>query len=57
MVFDIGLLNVFGVYIGFERAPGETFAAAAETDCLLFEWRLEDLVTLGVARAPALAAF
>lgn len=38
-----GLLNILGVYIGFEKAAHEQIFVTAATDCLVVFWDLEAL--------------
>jgi hypothetical protein len=47
------LLNVFGVFIGLEKDDSRTFAALAQTDCLLYTWSLAELNTMATQLAPA----
>jgi hypothetical protein len=47
------LLNVFGVFIGLEKDDSRTFAALAQTDCLLYTWSLDELNTMATQLAPA----
>lgn len=55
-VFDIWLLSIFGIYLGFEKPPGLAgFAAVAETDCLLFCWKLDVLNKMAVEMSPAVS--
>jgi len=55
-VFDIWLLSLFGIYLGFEKPPGlGGFAAVAETDCLLFYWELDVLNKMAVEMSPAVS--
>jgi hypothetical protein len=55
-VFDIWLLSLFGIYLGFEKPPGLSgFAAVAETDCLLFYWELDVLNKMAVEMSPAVS--
>lgn len=52
--FDMRLLNVMGLYIGFEGyGPEKWFAAVAKTDCLIYEWSIEDLNTMATHCSPA----
>lgn len=55
--FDIGLLNVLGVYLGFEKQPNEVVTVTARTDCLVCFWDLEDLNFLATQCSPAVSAF
>lgn len=54
--FDIGLLNVCGVYIGFEK-DGTAFDAIAETDCLVFELTLASLNDLACNCGPSVSGY
>jgi hypothetical protein len=56
MIFDIGLFNVFGVYIGFEK-EGVNFEVVADTDCLVFEWNVFQLDDLACRCGPAVSSF
>lgn len=52
--FDMRLLNVMGLYIGFEGyGPEKWFAAVAKTDCLIYEWSIEDLNIMATQCSPA----
>ena len=55
MAFDFRLFNVFGVYLGFE-AP-VSFEVFADTDCLVFEWKLEDLDCLAWKCGPSVSSY
>ena len=55
MAFDFRLFNVFGVYLGFE-APA-SFEVFADTDCLVFEWKLEDLNDLACKSGPSVSSY
>ncbi|PSC73483.1 splicing arginine serine-rich 19 [Micractinium conductrix] len=55
--FDIGLLNVLGVFIAFEKSPHNHTTVTAHTDCLVVFWGLEDLNTLATRASPALSAY
>jgi len=56
MFFDIALLNVCGVNIGFER-DGVDFTADAETGCLVFQFSLDSLNDLACHCGPAVASY
>lgn len=56
-VFDLALLNIFGVYIGLERGQHKSFHATADTDCLLYTWGAEELSIMATKLSPAVAAF
>lgn len=58
--FDMRLLNVFGLYVGFEGsgAAGQGdkwFAARAVTDCTVYEWSIEELDVMATALGPAVS--
>lgn len=56
--FDMRLLNVFGIYIGFEAGGDEKqFHAVARTDCLLYTWSIEELNELATQCSPAVSTF
>jgi hypothetical protein len=49
-----GTLNVFGIFIGFEKFNDlHTFSAVADTDCLLYCWTIEELAAMATELAPA----
>lgn len=56
MFFDIGLLNVCGVYIGFEK-DGTAFESIAETDCLVFEFTIDNLNDLACNCGPSVSGY
>jgi len=56
MFFDIGLLNVCGVYIGFEK-NGTAFESIAETDCLVFEFTIDALNDLACNCGPSVSGY
>ncbi|KAL6781328.1 hypothetical protein ACKKBG_A10695 [Auxenochlorella protothecoides x Auxenochlorella symbiontica] len=56
-IFDFGVANVFGVYIGFECAQDVGFTARAKTDCLLYEWSIDDLEVFASRLSPSVPAF
>lgn len=56
-MFDFGLLNVFGVFIGFEKNEFKSLRAVALSDCLLFSWSLAELECMAIKCAPVVAAF
>jgi hypothetical protein len=56
MTFDIGLFNVFGVYIGFEKS-GTMFEVVADSDCLVFEWTLYALDDLASRCGPSVSNY
>lgn len=55
MAFDIRLLNIFGVYLGFE-APA-SFEAFADTDCLVLEWTTNALDDLASKCGPSVSSY
>ncbi|KAI8106714.1 hypothetical protein M9434_001368 [Picochlorum sp. BPE23] len=55
MAFDIGLLNVFGVYIGFENKG--SFEVVADADCVVFEWSIYALNDLACNCGPAVSNY
>ena len=55
MVFDIRLLNIFGVYLGFE-APA-SFEAFADCDCLIMEFTAKDLEDLACKCGPSVSSY
>ncbi|GAB4817869.1 hypothetical protein N2152v2_004915 [Parachlorella kessleri] len=56
-LFDKGLLNVLGVFVGLEKGEDKLFRAVAETDCLLYSWTVEELSAMATQHGPAVAAF
>jgi hypothetical protein len=55
--FDKRLLNVFGLYVGFEHGDSrKRFSAVAETECLVFTWDIAQLNVMATACGPAVAA-
>lgn len=56
MTFDIGLFNIFGVYIGFEKS-GAVFEVIASTDCLLLEWDVYTLDNLATKCGPSVSNY
>lgn len=55
MTFDIALMNVFGVYIGFDKKA--EFEVVAETDCLAFEWDIRSLNELAVRSGHSTSSY
>lgn len=55
MGFDVGLLNVFGVYIGFEKKG--SFEVVADIDCTVFEWSIYSLNDLACKCGPAVSNY
>ncbi|PSC72441.1 Transcriptional Crp Fnr family [Micractinium conductrix] len=55
--FDIGLLNVLGVYIAFEKHEHERITVTAVTDCEVVFWELEQLSVMATLCSPALSSF
>jgi hypothetical protein len=54
--FDMRLLNSFGLYIGMEGLGHEKwFAAVAKTNCLVYEWTIEELNLMATQCSPALS--
>lgn len=54
--FDMRLMNVLGLYIGFEGFGAQKwFAAVAKTDCLLYEWTMDELNTMATQCSPAVS--
>jgi hypothetical protein len=47
-------VQVFGVYVGFEDNH-KSFVAMAQTDCLLFVWKVDDLEAMAARCSPALS--
>ncbi len=56
-IFDKALLNVFGVYVGFEKGEDKLLRAVAHTDCLLYSWAVEELNVMATQLGPAVASF
>ncbi|GAB4819341.1 hypothetical protein N2152v2_006387 [Parachlorella kessleri] len=55
--FDKALLNVLGVFLGFEKDVRNSCVVVAETDCLVASWDLVDLNYLATGAGPAVSAF
>lgn len=55
--FDIGLLNLLGVYIGFEKGQGDAATVTAASRCLVYTWGVDELNHLTTRCAPAVPAF
>lgn len=56
--FDMRLLNVFGLYVGFEgvvKGVERMFTAVAQTDCLVYEWTVEELNAMASRCSPSLS--
>jgi hypothetical protein len=54
--FDMRLLNSFGLYIGMEGLGHEKwFAAVATSNCLVYEWTIEELNMMATECSPALS--
>lgn len=51
--FDQNLLNLFGIYIHFEKNEAHLLSVEATTDCLLYCWSAEDLTAMATRTAPA----
>ena len=52
--FDMRLLNIMGLFIGFEGyGADKRFAAVAQTDCLVYQWTIDELNTMATQCAPA----
>jgi len=56
MMSDKSLLNIIGVYTGFEK-DDVTFEIKAESECLVIEWTLEMLDEIASACGPSVAAY
>ncbi|KAG7671885.1 hypothetical protein NADE_000462 [Nannochloris sp. 'desiccata'] len=55
-LFDMRLLNSFGLYIGMEGLGNEKwFSAVATSDCLVYEWTIEELNKMATQCSPALS--
>lgn len=57
MTFDIGLLNVLGVYIAFEREGREAANVVATSACTVYLWDIAALDELATRCSPATSAF
>ncbi|PRW45226.1 blood vessel epicardial substance isoform X1 [Chlorella sorokiniana] len=55
--FDIGMLNIFGVYLAFEKGPEEQVTLTASTSCLVYTWGIDNLDYLATRCSPAMPAF
>jgi hypothetical protein len=55
MIWDIRLLSIFGVYLGFDKGD-VSFEVDALTDCLVFEWTLENLDEISVQCGPSVSS-
>eukprot|EP00890_Picochlorum_soloecismus_P004625 jgi/Picsp_1/5163/NSC_02526-R1_hypothetical protein CHLNCDRAFT_136738 [Chlorella variabilis] len=55
MAFDIRLLNIFGVYLGFEASA--SFEAFADTDCLVLDFDTNDLEDLACNCGPSVSSY
>jgi hypothetical protein len=55
--FDMRLLNSFGLYIGMEGLGSREkwFAAVAKTECLIYEWSIDELNKMATQCSPALS--
>lgn len=56
MMSDKSLLNIVGVYTGFEK-DDVSFEVVAEKDCLVIEWTLEMLDAIATRCGPSVAAY
>lgn len=56
MIWDLRMLSVFGVYVGFEKED-VSFSVDALEDCLVFEWTLEQLDDLSVKCGPSVSGY
>lgn len=56
--FDMRVLNVFGLYIGFEGSGADKwFSVRAKTKCLVYSWSLEELNCLATRSSPAVSHY
>lgn len=56
--FDMRILNVFGLYIGFEGSGiDKWFSVRAKTKCLVYSWSLEELNALATKSSPAVSHY
>ncbi|KAL4430842.1 hypothetical protein ABPG75_006098 [Micractinium tetrahymenae] len=55
--FDLNLLNVFGIYIHFEKSEAHLLSVDALTDCLLYSWSAEEMSIMATRMAPAVGAY
>jgi len=54
--FDMRLLNFFGLYIGMEGLGHDKwFAAVANSNCLVYEWTIEELNIMATECSPAVS--
>lgn len=53
--FDITLLSIFGVYLGFET-DNFGFTAIAENHCLVFTLTIDQLDKMAVSMSPTLCS-
>eukprot|EP00887_Chlorella_sp_A99_P004598 scaffold4.g4598.t1 len=55
-VFDIALLGVLGVPLGFEKTRDRTFVVTADTNCLVAFWDISELDRIATQTSPVVAA-
>lgn len=56
MIWDLRMLSIFGVYVGFEK-DDVSFSVDATRDCLVFEWTLEKLDDLSIKCGPSVSGY
>ena len=56
MIWDLRMLSIFGVYVGFEK-DDVSFSVEASQECLVFEWTLEKLDDLSVRCGPSVSGY
>lgn len=56
MIWDLRMLSIFGVYVGFEKED-VSFTVDALEDCLIFEWTLEKLDDLSAKCGPSVSGY